>query len=205
MEISNQKLYKEIDQHLLNDAKPSAYFEKLLTTPQFQSFPFSLLSRLYNIEQSPKHHPEGNVWNHVLLVLDNAANVKEQSTDRRVFMWAALLHDIGKATTTKLRNGKITSYNHDKEGEMLARDFLEALTQDYEFIIKVSRMVRWHMQILFVTKNLPFTSIKEMKHQVDINEIALLGFCDRLGRKTKLDYNKELEVMENFIKVCANV
>lgn len=32
---------------------------------------------LYNLketEQSKVHHPEGNVWNHVLLVVDEAAN-----------------------------------------------------------------------------------------------------------------------------------
>ncbi len=38
-------------------------------------------------------------------------------------MWGALLHDLGKAPTTKIRKGKITSYDHDKVGAELVRNF----------------------------------------------------------------------------------
>lgn len=216
MNDDKQRLFHDMDEHLQKDHRPSGYFNSLLETagcacaPQastpnglFQKeYPFNLLSRLQKIDQSPKHHPEGSVWNHTMLVLDNAAQVKNQSRDARVFMWSALLHDIGKATTTKLRKGRITSYDHDKEGESLARSFLECFTGDQEFITKVSRMVRWHMQILFVTNKLPFSDIKAMKSQVDVKEIGLLGLCDRLGRKMEQDVQKEIETMENFIKVC---
>ncbi len=206
MDDDKQGLFLEIEEHLLKDDKPSEYFNSLVETGLFKKeYPFNLLSRLREIEQSPKHHPEGNVWNHTMLVLDNAAQVKSQSSDTRVFMWSALLHDIGKATTTKLRKGRITSYDHDKEGEKLARSFLECFTQDEEFITKVTRMVRWHMQILFVTNKLPFSDISTMKSQVDVKEIGLLGFCDRLGRKMEQDVNKEIETMENFIRKCNEI
>lgn len=203
MQNDKQVLFDEINQHLLQDIKPSEYLNVLMEGSTFQEeYPFTLLSRLKKIEQSPQHHPEGNVWNHTLLVLDNSAQVKDKSSDRRVFMWSALLHDLGKATTTKLRKGRITSYDHDKEGEKLAQSFLEYFTQDQDFITRVSRMVRWHMQILFVTNKLPFAEIETMKSQADIKEIGLLGLCDRLGRKMDQDIQKEIEIMENFIRVC---
>lgn len=53
---------------------------------------------------------------------------------------------------------------------------------DDEFINRVSKMVRWHMQILFVTKGLPFADIRRMVSEVSVEEVALLGLCDRLGR-----------------------
>lgn len=65
-----------------------------------------MLHRLKGTEQSLLHHPEGDVWNHTLLVVDEAANVKNKSTDAAVFMWAALLHDIGKPDTTT-KPGKV--------------------------------------------------------------------------------------------------
>ena len=68
-------------------------------------------------------------------------------------MWGALLHDIGKLTTTKIRNGKITSYNHDIDGEGLAIEFLNKISDDYDFNKKVSKFVRWHMQPLFLELN----------------------------------------------------
>lgn len=200
---AKQTLFYEIEGHLLHDGKPSRYLSEINEIDIFRKeYPFFLLSRLESVEQSPKHHPEGHVWNHTLLVVDNAAQVKGQSKDARVFMWAALLHDMGKAVSTRLRHGRITSYDHDKEGESLARDFLKCFTDDSDFIFKVSKMVRWHMQILFVTNKLPFADIGQMKKQVDFKEIALLGLCDRLGRKMDQDIKKELEVMNNFIRFC---
>ena len=205
MQNGKQALFEEIDEHLLHDDRPSEYFEQILTTKLFtEQYPFTFLSRLQKIGQSPRHHPEGNVWNHTMLVLDNAAQVRGRSGDARSFMWAALLHDIGKAATTRLRNGRITSYDHDKEGEKLARAFLECFTKDQDLILRVSRLVRWHMQILFITNKLPFADIKAMKRQVNVKEVGLLGLCDRLGRKMEQDIQKEIEIMENFVKICEN-
>ncbi len=73
-----------------------------------------------------------------MMVLDNGAKEREKSENKRVFMWVCLLHDIGKGTTTKIRKGRITSYNHDKEGEGLSVKFLKCFTEDEEFIKEVS-------------------------------------------------------------------
>jgi putative nucleotidyltransferase with HDIG domain len=179
---SIQDIFTEIDTHLLEDDRPSLYFNEISETPLFYKYPIGLLNKLKHTDQSPKHHPEGNVWNHTMLVLDEAAKVKSQSNDKRVFMWAALLHDIGKPDTTRYNKGKITSYDHDKAGAEIARKFLSEFTDEEIFIEKVAELIRWHMQILFVVNNLPFADIKTMKKKTDFNEVALLGLCDRLGR-----------------------
>ena len=64
-----------------------------------------MLSSLVKIQQSPSHHPEGNVWNHTMLVIDKAAERKYKSKDPRIH-WAALFHDIGKTPATKIRREK---------------------------------------------------------------------------------------------------
>jgi tRNA nucleotidyltransferase (CCA-adding enzyme) len=164
-------------------------------------FPFTLLSKLTRVEQSPIHHPEGNVWNHTMMVVENAAMRKDQSEDKNVFMWSALLHDIGKTETTKIRNGKITAYDHDNVGANLVIDFLSEFYSDESFITKVSAMVRWHMQLLYVVNNLSFANIDTMKKQVSINEIALLGLCDRSGRGNLNTIEEEKNVLI-FLKKC---
>ena len=131
-----------------------------------------------------------------MLVIDVAATEKHKSKDAKAFMWAALLHDIGKPLATKNKNRKITSYDHDKLGAEMARNFLAEFVDEQDFIEKVVSLVRWHMQILFVINNLPFGDTKTMKQQADINEVALLGFCDRMGR---LGANKKEE--ENNINL----
>lgn len=198
--MSQELTFKEISNHLIQDERPSVYIrERLLNS----SYDFELkekLLKLEKIEQNPKYHPEGNVLNHVMLVLDNAAKIKKLSNDRVAFMWAALLHDIGKLTTTKVRKGRITSYNHDIEGEKISKQILDKLTDDKDLKYKVSKLVRYHMQPLFFDKNLPFFSYKDMLNEVDYNEVALISMADRLGRGniTSEIKGKELENLEKF-------
>ncbi len=198
-----KQYFNEFDKHLLEDDKPSLYFEGLLRQGLlYEEAPFTLLGALAKTPQSLQHHPEGSVWNHTMLVLDQAAKHKSESGNARVFMWSALLHDLGKPDTTKNRKGRITSYDHDKLGAKLAVAFLVPLTEDEAFISQVANMVRWHMQTLFVAKNLPFVEVDTMLQQVKLEEIALLSLCDRLGRgeMTKDKQQEEKKGIEMFIK-----
>lgn len=197
------ELFHEIDKHLMEDAIPSKFMNKASNDPMFLEYPFVLLIDLKGANQSPKHHPEGNVWNHTMLVLDQAAIVKNKSKNPNVFMWAALLHDIGKPGTTKVKKGRITSYDHERLGAELTRKFLSEFSFNQDTISSITALVRWHMQILFVVNDLPFADIKSMKEEVDINEVALLGWCDRMGRGIA-DSKKEEKNIKIFLNKCSN-
>lgn len=192
--------FYEMDRHLINDEAPSEYFNAVSLPDKS---PYEMLKKLKVTEQSKKHHPEGSVWNHTMLVVDEAAKVKFKSKNPRVFMWAALLHDIGKPAATKIRKGKITSYDHDKIGEKLSCEFLGHFGCDKDFVREVSSLVRWHMQVLFVVNGLPFADVKNMKRQTDISDVALLGLCDRLGR-LGADKKEEEKNIDKFIQKTLN-
>lgn len=196
--IEKVNLFNEIHQHLMEDEKPSDFLNSLSNNHIFQDVPFSMLLRLKETEQSPIHHPEGNVWIHTMLVVEEAAKVRGDSKNPEAFMWAALLHDLGKPDTTRQKKGKITAYDHDRVGAELTRKFLSYFPCEEEFVNHVVSLVRYHMHILYVTKDLPFAKPKEMMHHVDMNEIALFGLCDRLGRKNA-DKNKEEETIQFFL------
>ena len=191
----------EINKHLLEDESPYIYFNGL--DKALEEYPLNLLGKLKYIEQSPKYHLEGNVWNHTMMVVDEAAKVREQSHDTKVFMWAALLHDIGKPETTKVRKGRITSYDHDKLGANISKLFLENYTKDRDFITKVSMMVKYHMHMLYVLKGLPFGNLSQMIKDTDINDLALLCRCDRLGR-IGADIQEETNNYNRFIQIINN-
>lgn len=194
-----KEMYGEMEAHLLYDEKPSEYLEKAGESEAFGLFPLSLLDQMKKTGQSPQYHPEGNVWIHTMMVVDAAAGHRKFSRNPRVFMWAALLHDIGKPKTTRKRKGKITSYNHDIEGEKLAREFLEAFTEDKVFIEEVCSLVRYHMQILFVSKGPAYAQLNEMRQRTDIREAALFGYCDRIGR-AGVDAGRERENIRKFLR-----
>lgn len=202
-----KELFKEFDRHLMSDKEPSKYFNSLIETGIFENtYPLTMLGDLIKTPQSPVYHPEGSVWNHTMMVVDEAAKRKDNSENPKVFMWAALLHDIGKAPTTKLKKGRITSYDHDKVGKNLSIQFLNEFDCDEEFIKKVSIIVRWHMHTLFVSKKLPFADIPGMLKEINAQEIALFSLCDRLGRgNITVEKVKEIEDnIEYFIRKCED-
>lgn len=197
-------LYNEIENNLLNNTKPSVYMEKLLKDNKLNIYPFTMLKELKETKQSPKHHPEGDVWNHTMMVIDNASKVKGNSEDLKVFMWAALLHDIGKPSTTRIRNNRITSYDHDKVGEVLTKEFLLCFTDCEEFIYNVSKLVRYHMHIMFIVKDMPYKNTKGLLTETNIKDVALLGFCDRMGR-TNSDSKKVNDIINKFLEKIKSI
>lgn len=92
-------------------------------------------SILHGVPQSPKHHPEGDALVHTRLVrksINQAINyINELKTkepfktilqninvnlvgaDDQLIKLTAFLHDIGKKTATRIKDDKITSYNHE--------------------------------------------------------------------------------------------
>ncbi len=198
--MNEKEIFLNIEEHLISDDKPSIYLENALKNHNLDNYPFSMISDLRDVDQNPKFHPEGNVFIHTMMVIDQGAVNRERSRDKRVFMWALLLHDIGKKPTTKLRKGRLTSYNHDSVGAEMAREFLTYFNMEENFIDEVRGLVRWHMQSLFVTKDMKFQNIGDMLRDVDINEIFLVSLSDRLGRGN-LDYieiNKTKEEVRKF-------
>lgn len=198
---TKKELFDEVNLHLMNDERPSIYLNEISNASLFQEYPFDMLALLKTVEQSKQYHPEGNVWNHTMMVVDEAARVKDRSKRKEAFLWAALLHDIGKTATTKVRKGRITSYDHETVGAELAGKFLHEFTTHEAWIDEVVYLVRWHMQVLFVEKNLPFGDLDEMMKQVDLQEIGLLALCDRLGR-IGADRQQVKESIDRFLKTC---
>ena len=201
--MTSKELFLKVDDILLNSDKPSIEIKKLIDEGKFDQKPFIKIKNLKYIEQNLVHHPEGNVLNHTLLVIDKASEYKNDSKDKRVFMWAAFLHDLGKLTTTRERNGKITAYGHDLQGEILARQFLHQLIDEEKFINDVCNLVKYHMQPLFYDKKLPYFREKEIINESDYNEISLLSLADRLGRLNSCDEKikqeeKRIDKFKNF-------
>ena len=201
-----KQLFLKVDDILLNSNKPSVEIKKLIDDGEFDQKPFVKIKKLKDINQNLIHHPEGNVLNHTLLVIDKANEYKDKSKNKRVFMWAALLHDLGKLTTTQERKGKITAYGHDLQGEILSRQFLHQVTDDEKFINEVCNLVKYHMQPLFYDKKLPFFKEKEIVENSDYEEISLLSFADRLGRSNlcKEKIKQEERRINNFKSFFAD-
>ena len=90
----------ELEKALLKAPRPSVFFETLGQMEQLGVW-FPEVQALIGVPQEPKFHPEGDVWNHTVLVLDRAAALRAQAEHPRELMFAALCHDFGKPDTTR--------------------------------------------------------------------------------------------------------
>lgn len=94
-------------------------------------------------DQSPDYHPEGTVFQHLLLMLDQMPAQPDP-----LLPWAVLLHDVAKPVTASRdpATGSIHFYGHERVGADMARDILERLKFPRRQIEDVVKAVRHHMQ-----------------------------------------------------------
>ena len=77
------EIFNKINKILLENEKPSIEIDKLMKNEEFKNSDFSIVSKLKDIPQEKKFHPEGNVWNHTKMVIDVAARIKDFSNDSK--------------------------------------------------------------------------------------------------------------------------
>lgn len=96
--------------------------------------------RLEEVPQPPDYHPEGDALTHTLLAVRHLP----AAADRRL-AWATLLHDVGKALTTREFRGRIRAFGHDRKGAEIAETLLARLGMEGRAAADVVWLVRHHM------------------------------------------------------------
>ncbi len=97
------------------------------------------------VEQPPEYHPEGDVWTHVLLMLE------KMETRSTPLVLGVLLHDVGKPPTFR-RADRIRFDGHAEVGAAMAKDLLERLRFSKDEVEQVTALVVNHMKFKDVTK-----------------------------------------------------
>jgi poly(A) polymerase len=94
-------------------------------------------------EQSPDFHPEGSVFNHLLLMLEKMPADSDPSLP-----WSVLFHDVAKPLTASRdpKTGSIHFYEHERIGADMAQQILERLRFPRKQIDDIVTAVRCHMQ-----------------------------------------------------------
>lgn len=101
------------------------------------------LAATRSCEQSPEYHPEGTVFEHIVLMLQQLPSDADP-----MLAWAVLLHDIAKPVTASgdPAAGSIHFYGHERVGADMAEKILERLRFPRKQIDEVVKVVRCHMQ-----------------------------------------------------------
>ena len=143
--LSRERVEEELKKALLKADRPSVFFETLRSMQQLGIW-FAELGQTIGLEQDPVFHPEGDVWNHSMEVLDRAAAYRGRASEPYRFMMLALTHDLGKISTTEFIKGRIHSYEHETKGLPLVESFIRRITGEKDVIDYVLNMVPLHMR-----------------------------------------------------------
>ena len=144
--VSAERVASELTRMLCESPRPSVGLALLRET--------GLLARvlpevdaLAGVEQPPEYHPEGDVWTHTCLMLDDVPAPRAP-----VLAWSLLLHDIGKPATFSREGGRIRFQCHAPVGAELTERILTRLKQPTALIESVKAVVAGHMTFTEVEK-----------------------------------------------------
>jgi len=181
--LPRERIEGELKKALLKAEKPSVFFETLRKMEQLEHW-FPELAALIGVPQNPVFHGEGDVWNHTMLVLDEAAKLRHRVQEPYWLMLAALTHDFGKAVCTEERNGVIHAYEHEERGLPLAEDFLRRITSENKLIRYVLNLVELHMKpnTAAEANASPKTTMRMFDRALDPEALLCIALADDLGR-----------------------
>ncbi|WP_405789746.1 CCA tRNA nucleotidyltransferase [Streptomyces sp. NBC_00029] len=93
-----------------------------------------------------EHHRHKDVYDHSLIVLEQAIALEKDGPDL-VLRLAALLHDIGKPRTRRFESdGRVSFHHHEVVGAKMTKKRLTALKYSNDMIKDVSRLVELHLR-----------------------------------------------------------
>ena len=185
--LPRERIEGELKKALLKADQPSRFFEILRQMGHLDHW-FPELKALIGVEQNPVYHAEGDVWNHTMMVLDQAAKLKDWAADPYWFMLSALTHDLGKAACTALADGTLHAYQHELVGQPIAETFLQRLTSERKLTEYARNMVALHMKPNTVAgARSPVKTTNRMFDQsVDPKGLIALALADDRGRITQV-------------------
>ncbi len=188
-ELPPERVFGEIKKLLLKSDRPALGLEWMRRLDLLRFFPE--LATLVGVPQEPDWHPEGDVWTHTLLTVNQAARLRDSASgegENLALMLGALCHDLGKPASTVRSDGRWRSPAHDVRGEAPTRAFLGRMTRESDLVETVVAFVREHLKPALLHKardTVKPSAIRRLALRVDIKKLVRVAQADHLGRTAK--------------------
>jgi poly(A) polymerase len=141
------------------------------------------VAAMKGVQQPPEYHPEGDVWTHTLMLLEQL----QQPTVTLAL--SALLHDVGKPPTFRVAD-RIRFDGHVDEGVRLAEAILNRLRYSRAEIDQVMALIANHMKFKDV-QHMKDSTLKRFLRMPEFQEHLELHRMDVMASNRRLE-NYEL-------------
>lgn len=189
-DLPAERIWGEIEKLLLQAAHPSVGFTLALELGVIDRL-LPELRTLVGCAQEPDWHPEGDVWVHTLMVVDEARRrIDDLERPRQIaVMLGAVCHDLGKPLTTSFVDGRIRSIDHEQAGVAPATAVLDRLNihtmGGFDVRKHVLGMVAHHLKPHAFSKTQPPAgdgAFRRLAQKVDLDLLARVAMSDCVGR-----------------------
>jgi tRNA nucleotidyltransferase (CCA-adding enzyme) len=136
--LSKERVFSEF-RKAISSSKPSLFFETLKQANVLEVH-FLEIANLIGQTQPKQYHPEGDSYNHTMVVADNAA----QLTDDLAVRFSCLVHDLGKGITPK--DMLPHHYGHDEKGIKLVQTLGNRIGVPNSWVKCGKAAAKWHMK-----------------------------------------------------------
>ncbi len=194
-DLPAERIWTEFEKLLLQAEQPSVGLTLARTIGVVDQL-FPELNALIDCPQEPEWHPEGDVWTHNLLVIDQARKyIHDLPHSKQVaLMLGATCHDFGKPSTTATIDGRIRSLNHEAMGVEPATMFLDRLQiyklSGYDVRAQVLGLVAHHLKPGMwhtARDGVGDGAFRRLARKVDLDLLARVATADCHGRDGTFD------------------
>jgi len=194
-DLPAERVWGEIDKLLRLPVRPSLGLALAFDVGAIERL-FPELQALAGCPQDSEWHPEGDVWVHTLLVVDQARRRIDdlERPQATAVMLGALLHDVGKPAFTAMIDGRWRSPGHEEGGVAPATAMLDRLNvhtlDGYDVRRTVLGIVAHHLKPGALHKEAARVTdgaFRRLALKVDPELLARVAKSDCLGRPGPFD------------------
>jgi poly(A) polymerase len=138
------------------------------------------ISDMKGVAQPPEFHPEGDVFAHTLLLLENLPQPCPLT-----LAWGALLHDVGKPATFRVAPDRIRFDNHVEVGVKMAEEICRRLRFSNDEAEQILALVDNHMRFGHVSR-MKESTLKKFLRLPKFDEHLALHRADSLASHRNL-------------------
>ena len=138
-QVSRERVADELTK-MLTEGRARRAFELLDSSGLLREV-LPEISAMKGVAQPPQYHPEGDVWTHTLMLLENLPQPCS-----RTLAWGALLHDVGKPPTFRVAPDRIRFDGHVDVGVKMAEAICKRLRFSNADTEQILSLIHHHMQ-----------------------------------------------------------
>jgi poly(A) polymerase len=168
-QVSAERMREELTK-MLTEGQARRAFELLDQTKLLREV-LPEVAAMKGVAQPPQYHPEGDVFIHTLLLLEQLHPDSNSNTISKTLAWGALLHDVGKPPTFRIAPDRIRFDGHVDVGVKMAAEILRRLRFSNHETDQILALVDNHMR---------FGDVQRMKQSTLKKFLRLPAFDEHL-------------------------